>query len=279
MPKSLTLYNILSTLGDNVTPEECKIHLASWNGIEEPLDVYFAGGFEEWQGHQNKENFRRPYVVSLISMPSRNKWLFEGVHRVCGVEPFYRKRREEWAFLYTTQRCTIFDEVAGRLIVDFERPSRQSYLNAERWADALRVHELKPDRMEAVDFPGYLNVLLSKGQLNSLVLQQNESWKSALSSVSGVYVIADTTDGCLYVGSATGENGIWGRWCSYSQTGHGGNKEIRQLLRKQGMEHAENFQFAILETGDSRATDDDILARESHWKNVLLTREFGLNAN
>ena len=51
------------------------------------------------------------------------------------------------------------------------------------------------------------------------------------------------------------------------------------MLKEMGRDHADKFQFSILETGDSRATDDEIMARESHWKSVLLSREFGLNLN
>ncbi|MFG0257791.1 MAG: GIY-YIG nuclease family protein [Phycisphaerales bacterium JB043] len=279
MAHKLKLFDVLKAIDRRLDSKDCKIHLASWNGRDEPLDVYFDGDFENWQGHQNQKNFTRPLILSLISMPGRHKWLFEGVHRVIQVEDFYRKKRRRWGYFYTTERCRRFDDVAGRTVVHFERTSRQSYLNADRWSDRLLVDEIKTDRMQALDFPGYLNVLLTKNQLDSLVRQQNDSWRSALSSVSGVYVITDRTDGCIYVGSATGERGIWGRWSSYARTGHGGNKDLKRLLRDRGDEHADNFQYAILETGDSRATQDEIMARESHWKQVLLTREFGLNSN
>ena len=49
--------------------------------------------------------------------------------------------------------------------------------------------------------------MLSKQQLDTVVKQEVESWKAALGSVAGVYLIADRRTGKLYVGSATG-NGV-----------------------------------------------------------------------
>ena len=54
--------------------------LARWNGIDDPLHVYFEGRFEEWQAEQTKKNFERPLVVSLIALPAPHSWLFAGVH-------------------------------------------------------------------------------------------------------------------------------------------------------------------------------------------------------
>jgi hypothetical protein len=113
--------------------------------------------------------------------------------------------------------------------------------------------------------------------LCSIIRQDHLSWRTALSNISGVYVISDLATGFQYVGSAYGGVGIWQRWSDYATTGHGGNRELRALLRDEGLDYANNFQFAILEVCDINAGSDYILARESHWKNVLLSREFGYN--
>jgi hypothetical protein len=101
---------------------------------------------------------------------------------------------------------------------------------------------------------------------------------TALSAVTGVYRVSDTVDGKLYVGSAGGVNGFWGRWCQYMD-GHAGNRELRALVGDRGMQHPQGFRFSVLETADTTASHEELLARESHWKQVLLTRDFGLNAN
>src|SRR4029077_10758394 len=121
---------------------------------------------------------------------------------------------------------------------------------------------------------------LTKQHLGIVVTQEIESWRSALANVAGIYVIGDRSTGKLYVGSATGGEGIWSRWCAYSATGHGGNSELKDLLKREGDAYAENFQFGVLEIVDTHASTDDVLRRESHWKNLLLTRvPHGYNAN
>ena len=116
--------------------------------------------------------------------------------------------------------------------------------------------------------------------LFSVTFQDNRSGNFSLANVAGVYVIADRQTGKLYVGSATGTEGIWSRWCAYSATGHGNNRELIDLLQREGHAYAQQFQFGVLEIADTHASADDILRRESHWKDLLLTRvPHGYNAN
>lgn len=270
----MKLFQLIQLLDDQVAPEDCKIHLAVSNGKENPLDVYLAGEFDRWQEWQTKENFKRKFVVSLISM-QRNKWLFAGVHDSLACKP----RGSTACFRYTLRRREATVELCGRLVVDFKRPGRQSYLIAQKWVNDLHVAEIRAQRLLVAEFSGYTQTKLAKQELDIIVHQQSSTWKSALSSVTGVYVIADTNTGKLYIGSATGEHGIWGRWCQYAKSGHGGNKELKSLLKAQGAEYAKNFQYGILETADSNASENDVIMRETHWKDLLLTRAHGNNAN
>lgn len=109
--------------------------------------------------------------------------------------------------------------------------------------------------------------------------QKVSTWFGALSNVKGVYLITDTDSGEHYVGSTVGNDGIWQRWSTYVANGHGGNKLIKKLLKEKGIEHINNFQYSILEIADSHASDDYIRKRETHWKNALKTKDYGLNAN
>jgi hypothetical protein len=94
-----------------------------------------------------------------------------------------------------------------------------------------------------------------------------------------VYIICDTKTGKIYVGSAYGGIGLWQRWTAYAETGHGGNKELRQLLRRKSAEYAKYLQFSLVEVCDIKASPEYIISRESHWKDVLMSRKFGLNWN
>ncbi len=60
---------------------------------------------------------------------------------------------------------------------------------------------------------------------------------------------------------------------------HGNNLDLRDLLKVMGDTHAKSFQFSILEICDPLTTNDEVLRREAHWKNALLSRRFGYNSN
>ena len=67
---------------------------------------------------------------------------------------------------------------------------------------------------------------------------------------------------------------IWGRWKDYIANGNGGNIELKSL----DFEYIQkNFRYSILEIYKSTTDDDAILERESWWKELLMTRQFGYN--
>ena len=100
----------------------------------------------------------------------------------------------------------------------------------------------------------------------------NITWVKALSSVNGVYLIMDKSNGKLYVGSAYGEQGIYGRWSTYAKNGHGGDKGLKNI-------NPSNFQFSILEIVSPTTTAAGVIDCENKWKEKLGTRMFGYNQN
>ncbi|MFO7696150.1 MAG: GIY-YIG nuclease family protein, partial [Anaerolineae bacterium] len=272
---SMLLFQLLQTLDADLAPKRCKVHLAGWNGQEDPLDEYLAGRFDRWQARQNRKNFERDFVISLIALPRARLWLFAGVHDAAGCDWV----AEDRSWRYRLSRRPGPNELDGRLVVSFKRTSRQSYLLGENCSAALEIAELRPEKLSVAEFPGYSWAMLTKQHLDIVVRQQVASWKAALSAVAGVYVIADRQTGKLYVGSATAGEGIWNRWCAYSATGHGGNRELKNLLAAEGTDYAANFQYGILEIADYHASQEDVLRRESYWKELLQTRAHGYNAN
>jgi hypothetical protein len=268
--------DFIAIMDREIAPEETKVHLASWNGKDNPLHVYFAGRFDEWQSWQTRRNFERRFVISLIAMPEASRWLYVGVYDREGRE----WHKESETYRYDLRERGSCSEFGGRLVITFERPGRQSYLDLENWVSKLSVCEILRERLSIGEFPGFKAVNLTKLQLDTVVKHGLESWRTILANVSGVYLVSDLQSGKLYVGSACGEGGIWQRWCQYAACGHGGNVELKQILDAEGgRERANHFRFSILEIADIHATSQEILSRESHWKEVLLTREHGLNAN
>jgi hypothetical protein len=272
---ALTLFQLLGMLDPVVRPEHCKLHFAVHNGHEHPLDVYLTGRFDEWQRFQNKLSFHLPFVVSLVAMPQRHQWLFAGVHR--SGPPSGKSKAGYYRYPLTElESCS---NLNGRLVVRFEKTFRASYPYARKVANQLLVSELRAERITIAAFPGYRHVDLSREELLLIHREQIPAWHSALSSVAGVYLITDTLEGKLYVGSAVGQGGIWQRWSDYARTAHGGNVELRRLLQQAGPDRARHLRYAILEIADIHDEEAAVLRRESHWKKILLTRECGLNAN
>lgn len=269
----IDLIDVLRTAGVPVCAEAqtVKVHLACYNGIDRPIDVFFAGEFDEWQASQNKRNFECKQVLSLIDRGSK-EWLFVGLYQVHGIATH---SEESGRCRYDLSLLPGQEDLIARLIVRYER-TRASYVWL-RETMQLPVVEYLRQRLSIGEFPGHNAVRLTHAHLRIIVEQGIESWRGALSHVKGVYLIVDTTTGRQYVGKASGGVGIWQRWSDYAKTGHGGNVELRALLNMNGIEHAHNFQYSILEIADTHSSDLDILQRESYWMQVLRSREFGLN--
>ena len=96
-----------------------------------------------------------------------------------------------------------------------------------------------------------------------------------------MYLITDKESGKMYVGSATSDYGmLLQRWRSYIANGHGGNKELIELVERDGIDYIKtNFYYSILENYNAKVDDRVILERESWWKETLQTRTFGYNSN
>jgi hypothetical protein len=252
-----------------------KVHLAT--GEPNPhLAAFFDGKFEEWQEYQHQRNFQCDHVIGLIHLGGP-RWLFAGVWKVHGVTPRTDGPRA-W-FQYDTTEVPGLEHLAGRVIVEHTRSGRNSYRIGSGIAGELVVAQVLEERMRMADFAGYASVLLTFDELRHVVRRALPSWKAALGSVAGVYLVADTSCGKLYVGSAYGADGIWGRWSCYAETSHGSNAELAKVIHEKGSEHARHFQFSILEICDIKDSVDAVIERECHWKAALLSREFGYNSN
>lgn len=176
-----------------------------------------------------------------------------------------------------------------RLVVRFHKNFQNGIVLAKNFIDELEVIEVwNPDKtLDDKTFPGYKNVSVSYRELKKKL--ESPEWRTALSCRNGVYLITDKSTGKLYVGSAYGEKGIFGRWETYIKSGYDKhevengkypNKKLQELVNEKGLSHIQdNFQYSILETFTDDVSDEYIIGRESWWKEVLRSREFGYNAN
>jgi len=266
------IFKFLKAADVEITLDSYKVHLACISGTSDPLDVFLAGGFKEWQEFQRKRNFKCNMILSLIDMGQQN-WLFAGVYKVLDC----KRVKDHWE--YSTELLAGQKDLIGRIIVHHKRAGRASYLLPKPQGMEFPIVEILRKKLNIEEFPGYNAVVLPHSKLRIITEQKIASWHGALASVKGVYLVTDTSTGNHYVGKAAGDEGIWKRWNSYADNGHGGNKGLKKVLKEKGPEHKAHFQYSILEIADTHASDQDVIAREAHWKNVLRSRGFGLNEN
>ena len=222
------------------------------------------------------------YVIAFVA---DGKWSrFAGVYKVLGEDKRIQvpaednKSFEEHVFVKVAM-LGVFKPLGGRVLVDW------GGLAAQRWLQwfkddkkVLRVDEGIIRLM--IPFNSYNDVLLSFKELKNLIETDNVEWRNKLKAVNGIYGISDKSNGKLYVGSAYGYEGIWGRWKVYVETnGHGNNDMLVELLNKNKDYAWDNFQWFILETFPLDVTDDYAIHRENLYKLKLCTRLFGYNKN
>ncbi|SDN00241.1 hypothetical protein SAMN05421813_13235 [Daejeonella rubra] len=226
--------------------------------------------FFEYQNSQSNDVFNGvDYIVSFIGEEGFQS-RFIGVYKLTD-----RKKFADDHFEYQMEEVKEqFDDLKERVII--------------RWKNAISWHQWIKNEMEIIEiqpglhykkFTDYSDFTLSFNELKEIVTEQYSDWKKMLSVTKGIYLISDTKTGKLYVGSAYGEEGIWGRWCKYVLTnGHGNNKTLMELVMDDPT-HGNNFQFSILMLLPRTITADEAIKKERLFKNKLGTNSFGLNNN
>jgi hypothetical protein len=141
----------------------------------------------------------------------------------------------------------------------------------KNFEDALIVEKMFSERKRMPD-PVIPFVTVSFKDLKTIMDKGIQTWKDVLSSSKGIYCITDTSNGKLYIGQA---KTFWDRWDDYvNNTDKCNALMIEELIEKNGMGYAKNFQFTVLERcGDAQ----DLGERENFWKDIFKTREHGYN--
>lgn len=243
-----------------------------------PLNEFIRGKFKKYQEIQNSQNFKRRFIFSLIYY-RKDEWIFAGIYEKISVEKIEIQHKKD-QYKYETKLLKIYEDLIGRLVLHYVKPNPlNTYLNFENVFDQLKIVELLHDKVTLEEFPGFENVDITYLKLKNIIESEDDSWKSALSNMQGIYLISDTINGKLYVGAAYGKDAFWQRWTDYAKNGSGGNEKLKKELEKNGFNYVNNFRYSILEVHSKHnKTESYIKARESHWKNILQTKgEFGYN--
>lgn len=257
---------------------------------EKISDFVDSGIIETYQAYQSKPIFDGlDHIVSFYPA-SGSRAILYGVFKVCGRRsardgyvPQNCDEAVEWQqkcdYFYVLERVSGFEELERRLVIDWGKA-------ALAWHQQLRgndkvVLELLAQGRQLPPFVDYLEFSLSFPQLRALFKnsEAHADWRSSLRAVAGVYLILAQPSGELYVGSAYGVEGIWGRWAQYAATGHGDNKLLMGLIKNSAEPYPEHLRFSILQILPKSFTRDEVIQREMLFKQKLGSRAHGLNAN
>ena len=254
--------------------KDFKIHFARFNKIEEPLDVFLRSQNEiqKWNEYKNKKKRFHKYIFTLVKFyHEKDTWLFAGIYKVLSNDGEKHK----------VQLLTFGEEYIGRLKIFYDYKDVLAEPKLIKHFDGFEVKEILKERFVGREFAGYENVHLSFTELENIYAKEISSWKTSLQNIKGIYLITDKKNGKKYVGSAYEEKeGIWSRWNTYRKTGHGNNKQLIKILKKNSLNYAEkNFNFSLIEYYPLKVDNNFVIERETYWKEVLLTRQFGYNEN
>ena len=194
-----------------------------------------------------------------------DEWTFDGSRKpklAPSREPEFPLPDEHLA--YDLDWIEDFDDLVERVVVRWGASARAWFQRAH-----LKRKEVVEISRQVVDpeFPGFAAFATTLEEVPMLP----HSWRAVLASVRGVYLVVCPKTGEQYVGSASGDDGFWGRWSAYAADGHGGNV----LLRNRKV----NYGITVLEAASSTMSASDIIEREAAWKTKLGSRAHGLNAN
>ena len=236
-----------------------------------PYNLWRAGDgrLELYQRIQRREVFEiGSTLASFVATPA-DETLFVGLYHVDGIgvappgtiDPVIQAERAGF-HLYDIQRKELLSDYVGHLVIDWGKGFRSWVQRADR--QDKPVLEIRKEMREQ-PFPGFTHFCWDIDQINAVPLR----WQEVLKSVKGVYLLVCNETGKQYVGSAKGEESLWGRFLEYARTGHGGNVELRRRGSK-------GYQVTVLEVVNS---DTGIERVEEAWKKKLISRKFGLNKN
>lgn len=233
--------------------------------------------FLKYQAGQSKDVFNNTeYIISFIGEGNGTLSRFVGVYKIKNksnfTTPIQIEEFDGIEFLYEIEEVNGFEDLKERVII--------------KWKNAIAWHQWMDNKMEVVEiqpglhykkFTDYLELILTFNELKGIIINQYSDWKTMLSSIKGVYLISDSLTGKLYVGSAYGEDGIWGRWSQYVSTnGHGNNKTLKELI-SENENYGSNFKFSILMILPKTITPDEAIKKENLFKEKLGSNSFGLN--
>lgn len=266
-----------------------------------------SGYYDFVDMYLNNSSDFEPYILSIGSKSRKrndindiqfnfiqvdlHKWLFVGAYDIHETASLTHINTKGISFNYANaSRLPEYDKFLNRIILNWSNKPQQFFYTSHDIVNNIELSEIcaKSYFEQDTEFPGYEN--LSKSYEELKIHWNNKSWKDQLSSIYAVYLITDIKEGKLYVGSAYGIEGLYGRWSTYLKDGYDKdelednkypNIKLRNLVTNKGITYIQkNFQYTILEIfSKTELGKKQALEREKYWKFAFKSKENGYNAN
>lgn len=276
----LTLGKVLEAEGIGLDQVFLVRHQKDDPGVEACLDT---GIIREYTSFQKKAEFvnaeKENRRLWLVFLGDNKETRLHAVYRFVGASGPYQPGMESDGYPavckpvaedrhYPLEETDELSEYVGRLTVEWDNNRSYARRLGGEWKD------FPITSLASAAFPGYERFIVDHRMLAEMRLHpaRYAEWIRALSTVQAVYLILEPIDGGLYVGSATGRDGLWGRWSEYAKDeAHGGNVILRRMLSEHP-ERRETLQYSILTILDPLTGQDQALELEDIYKRKLGSR-------
>lgn len=281
----LALNSVLNLSSEEIENSKIEFNMQAGSGGQSYLDRWLkhteiekaTGNCKDcsyWGWYGKQRNFYPGQWVFSFARMMNDEWLLISVATIIDTP------LNERATVEVLER---FMPLFGRLVIKCKKGNTYSryVFNLSKFLDWSSVKEILPCIYNGETFEGYDKVHLPFHRLSDIFSGKiSPTYCEALKKITGVYCLTDTHTGKLYIGSATGEEGVAQRWGNYLDSKHGGNKKLIALYEQKGAVYFEKyFTYTLLEYFGLSYDPVKILEREQYWKKCLDTIKNGYNDN
>lgn len=283
----LLLNDLLHLSPEEINNSKIELNMTAGRGGETYLNLWLDHDEKEklsgtctncsyWGWYsKNRRNFQPGNIVfSFVQMPD-NEWLLISAARILDVPKSTNRAK--------VQILKEYSALFGRLIIKYKKGNTYSLyvFRMDYLIKDITVKEILPCLYSGEAFEGYDKICLPYKRLADIFSKKIlPTYYEALKKVTGVYCLTDTHTGKLYIGSATGTDGVAQRWGNYLDSKHGGNIKLKELYKKKGPQYFEKyFTYSVIEYFGLSYDPEKIKAREQFWKKCFSTIENGYNDN
>ena len=227
-----------------------------------------------WGWYGNKKNFNIGQTVFSFIKMAHDEWLFISAAEIVDIPTHSRAK---------VKIINKFTPLFGRLVMKYKKGNTYAryVFRMGKVIESCTIKEILPCIYSGEKFEGYDRVHIPFRRLADIFTGKiMPTYYEALQNVTGVYCLTDTNTGKLYIGSATGEQGVAQRWGNYLDSKHGGNKKLIALYKEKGEDYFEDyFTYTLIEYFGLSYDTAKIIEREQYWKMCFDTIKNGYNDN